>query len=82
MISPKRTSGQVHVSLAENHRAIQCPPSDKSRFARYPSGPDAKPGDHFLQPDCRHRLKLFSTKSEPDASGRNPKQPQQQKTYE
>jgi hypothetical protein len=34
--SQKRTSGQLHVSLAENHRSIQCPPSDNFRFARHP----------------------------------------------
>jgi len=35
-ISSKPTSEQRHVSLAENHDAIQCPLSDNFRFARDP----------------------------------------------
>ena len=33
-ISHKATSGQLHVSLAENRLSIQCPPSDNFRIAR------------------------------------------------
>ena len=32
-ISSNRTSGQVHVPLAENHRSIQFRPSDNFRIA-------------------------------------------------
>ena len=35
-MTPKRTYGQLHVSLAENHPSIQCPPSHNFRIARNP----------------------------------------------
>ena len=39
-ISSKPTSGQVHVSLAENHRSIQCRRSDNFRIARHSPQPE------------------------------------------
>jgi hypothetical protein len=38
IISQKPTSGQLHVSLGQNRRSIQCPPSGNFRIARYPAG--------------------------------------------
>src|SRR5438874_8219091 len=37
-MSSKPTYGQLHVSLAENHPSIQCPPSHNFRIARHPPG--------------------------------------------
>jgi hypothetical protein len=58
-ISSKPTSGQLHVSLAENHRSIQCPPSDNFRFARHPPknqrGPNA-PGTDTITPPAETRI--------------------------
>jgi hypothetical protein len=39
VMDQKKTSGQLHVYLAENHRSIECPPSDSFRIARDPRNP-------------------------------------------